>query len=102
MPTSLLLFAIVVGGSVLIQALFFVIYRLRNAWRYQKQVVATIQQIQIWLDGWYVSATWTDALTGQCHTFYSKRIEFDLKERVGDSIIIDVDPDNYRRYRILL
>ena len=51
MPTSLILFTIVVGGSVLIQVLAVVLYRWRNSWRYRKRVVATIQQIQVWLDG---------------------------------------------------
>jgi hypothetical protein len=102
MQTTLVLFTIVVSGSVLIQLVFLVIYQWRNTWRYRKQVIATIKQIQIWLDGCYVAATWTDAITGQCHTFYSKRIEFSLEQRVGDNIIIDVDPDNFERYHMML
>ena len=102
MHSSSVVFIVVVCGSVLIQVVFFVLYRLRYAWRYRKQVVATIKQIQIWLDGWYVAATWTDALTGRSHTFYSRRIEFSLEQKVGDSVIIDVDPENFDRYHMLL
>lgn|SRR5579872_5535878 len=102
MQTSLVLFIVVVGGSVLIQMVFLALYRLRYAWRYRKQVVATVKQIQIWLDGWYIAATWTDVLTGQCHTFYSKRIDSSFEQRVGDSVIIDVDPDDFERYHMML
>ncbi len=101
-PISLILFIIVVGGSVLIQLVFFVLYYWRNRWRYSKQVIATIHQIQIWLDGWYITASWTDALTGQKHTFYSKRIDVSLDQKVGDSVIVDVDPENFERYHMLL
>jgi hypothetical protein len=96
MQTSLMLFTIIVAGSVLIQLAFLVLYHWRNTWRYKKQVVATIQQIQIWLDGWYVAATWTDAFTGQSYTFYSLRIESGLVQQVGESIIVDVDPGNFK------
>ena len=102
MPTSLILFTIVVGGSVLIQVLAVVLYRWRNSWRYRKRVVATIQQIQVWLDGWYVAAGWTDALTGQSYIFYSHCIASGFDRRVGESVIVDVDPDNFERYRLLL
>ena len=102
MQTSLMLFTIVVGGSALIQIVFIVLYHWRNTWRYRKQVIATIHQIQIWLDGWYIAATWTDVLTGQRHIFYSQRIESSLKQKVGDSVIVDVDPDNFERYHMLL
>lgn len=101
-PTTLLLFFIVVGGSVLIQLAFVVVYKRRKSWRYGKQVVATIHQIQIWLDGWYIAASWTDAFTGQKHTFYSKRIDVSLEQKVGDSVIVDVDPENFERYHMLL
>ncbi len=102
MPTPLILFTIIVSGSLLIQLVFFVLYHWRNTWRYSKQVIATIHQIQIWLDGWYIAATWTDALTGQKYVFYSKRIESSLEQKVGDSVIVDVDPENFERYHILL
>ncbi len=100
-PTTLALFIIVVGGSVLIQFAFVVMYHWRTSWRYGKQVIATIQQIQIWLDGWYITASWTDTFTGQKHTFYSKRIDGSLEQKVGDSVIVDVDPENFEHYHML-
>lgn len=102
MQPSFILFGIVTGGSLLIQVVAFVLYRWRNSWRYRKRVVASIKQVQIWLDGWYVAAVWTDALTGQCHTFHSHRIESGFKQRVGENIIVDVDPNNFEHYRMLL
>ncbi len=101
-PTSFMLFIIVAGGSILIQLMFFLLYRLHNTWRYSKQVIATIHQIQIWLDGWYIAATWTDVLTGQQYIFYSKRIDTYLEQKVGDSVIVDVDPENFERYHMQL
>ena len=87
---------------MLIQLVFFLLYRSRNTWRYSKQVIATIHQIQIWLDGWYVAASWTDVLTGQQYIFYSKRIDTCLEQKVGDSVIVDVDPENFERYHLQL
>jgi hypothetical protein len=101
-PTSFILFIIIAGGSMLIQLVFFLLYRSRNTWRYSKQVIATIHQIQIWLDGWYVAASWTDVLTGQQHIFYSKRIDTCLEQKVGDSVIVDVDPEDFERYHMQL
>ncbi len=98
MGASLLLFALVVTGSLAIQLLAVAIYYWRNSWRYGRQVVATVKQIQVWLDGWYVTAVWTDMLTGQNYTFQSPRIEFSLKQRVGDNVIVDIDPNHPERY----
>ncbi len=102
MYISLVLSGIVIVGSMLIQLLAVIFYRWRNTWRYRKRVVATIKQIQVWLDGWYVTAVWTDALTGQSHIFHSRCIEYGLEQRVGDSIHVDVDPHNLDHYRMLL
>jgi len=98
MGASLLLFALVVTGSLAIQPLAVAIYYWRNSWRYGRQVVATVKQIQVWLDGWYVTAVWTDMLTGQNYTFQSPRIEFSLKQRVGDDVIVDIDRNHPERY----
>ncbi len=98
MEGSLLLFAIVVTGSLAIQLLAVAIYYWRNSWRYGRRVVATVKQIQVWLDGWYVTAVWTDMLTGQDYTFQSPRIESSLKQQVGDNVIVDIDPNNPERY----
>ena len=102
MHTQLMLFGIVTGGSILIQLVAVVLYRWRNSWRYRKRVVATIKQVQIWLDGWYVAAVWTDVLTGQSHTFHSHRIESGFEQHVGERIIVDVDPNNFEHYRMML
>ena len=93
-----LLFAIVVFGSMAIQLLAVVIYRWRFLWGYQKRVVATVKQVQVWLDGCYVTAVWTDVLTGRSYIFRSPRIEFGLKQRVGDSVIVEIDPNHPERY----
>ena len=75
-----------------------IIYKWRKARRYSLQVVATIKNIQVWLDGWYVTAVWTDVATNRIYTFHSQCIEFDLKQRVGDSLVVRVDPNNPERY----
>jgi len=98
MQTPLLIFAIVVTGTLAIQILAMAIYNWRNSWRYGRRVEATIKQIQVWLDGWYVTAEWTDMLTGRNYTFHSPRIEFSLRHRVGDTVIVDIDPNNLERY----
>jgi hypothetical protein len=98
MNTLLLPFCIIVIGSLAIQFLFIALYQWRKTRQYRKQVVATVKQIQVWLDGWYVTAVWTDILTDRSYTFQSQRIDFDLKQRVGDSVIVNIDPKNPERY----
>jgi hypothetical protein len=98
MKASLLLLAVVVTGTLAIQLLAVAIYYWRNSWRYGRRVVATVKLIQVWLDGWYVTAVWTDILTGQHYTFQSPRIEDSLKQRVGDNVIVDIDPNDPERY----
>ena len=102
MKIPFLSMCIVVIGSVVIQLLTLAIFNWRRSWRNGRRVVATIKQIQIWLDGWYVIAEWTDILTGQRYTFRSKRIEFNLKKQVGDSVIVDVDFNSPERYYMKL
>jgi hypothetical protein len=97
MNTFLLPFGIVVFGSLLL-FLSVASYHWRYTWRYRKQVVATIKQIQVWLDGWYVTAVWTDVVQNRSYTFHSQRIKFDFKQRVGDKVIVNVDPKNTERY----
>jgi hypothetical protein len=96
--TLLLPFSIVFFGSLLIQILAVVIYKWRNTRPYRKQVVATVKQIQVWVDGWYVTAVWTDIVTQRSYTFESKCVAYDLKQHVGDSVIVQVDPKNPERY----
>jgi hypothetical protein len=98
MNTLLLPFSIVFIGSLLIQLLAVVIYKRRNTRRYGKQVVATVKQIQVWLDGWYVTAVWTDMVTQRIYTFEGMCIAYELKQHVGDSVIVHVDPRNPERY----
>jgi hypothetical protein len=102
MNTLLLPFCIIVIGSLIIQYLFIVVYQWRKTRQYRKQVVATVKQIQVWLDGWYVTAVWTDILTDRSYTFQSQRIDIDLKQRVGDSVIVNIDPKNPARYMMKL
>lgn len=98
MNTLLLPFSIVFMGSLLIQFLSVVIYKWQKTRRYSMQVVATIKQVQVWLDGWYVTAEWTDMATNQSYTFRSQCIEIGLKQRVGDGVLVHVDPNNPERY----
>ena len=98
MNTLRLLFCIILIGSLLIPYLSVIIYKRRKTRRYSKQVVATVKQIQVWLDGWYVTAVWTDMVTNRSYTFRSQCIEFGLKQRVGDCVLVHVDPNNPERY----
>jgi len=102
MKIPFLSIGIVVIGSVVIQLFTLAIFNWRRSWRNGRRVVATIKQIQIWLDGWYVIAEWTDILTGQSYTFRSRRIEFNLKKQVGDNVIVDVDCNDPQRYYMKL
>jgi hypothetical protein len=97
MNMLLLAFGIFVFGSLL---LFFSVacYYWRYTLRYRKQVVATIKHIQVWLDGWYVTAVWTDVVKNRSYIFQSQRIEYDFKQRVGDRVIVHIDPKNPDRY----
>jgi hypothetical protein len=92
----------IIIGSLIIQFLFIAIYKRQKTRRYRKQVVATVKQIQVWLDGWYVTAVWTDILTDRSYTFQSQRIAIDLKQRVGDSVIVNIDPKNPEHYMMKL
>jgi MFS-type transporter involved in bile tolerance (Atg22 family) len=85
-------------GSILMPLLSLIIYKWRKTRRYSMQVFATIKHIQIWLDGWYVTAVWTDVATNRIYMFHSQCIEFGLKQRVGDSLLVQFDPKNPDRY----
>jgi hypothetical protein len=102
MNTLLLPLCIIVIGSLILQLLPLTINKWQKNRRYRKQVVATVKQIQVWLDGWYVTAVWTDIVTNRSYTFQSQRIDLNLKQRVGDSVIVNVDPQNPERYRMKL
>jgi len=98
MNLPLLPFGAVFVGSILVPFLSVIIYKWRKTRGYSMQVVATIKHIQVWLDGWYVTAVWMDATTNRSYTFRSPCIEFGLKQRVGDSLRVYVDPSNPERY----
>jgi hypothetical protein len=98
MNTLLLPFGIALIESLLVPLLSVIIYKWRKTRRYGMQVVATIQHIQVWLDGWYVTAVWTDMATDRSYTFCSQRIEIGLKQRVGEGVLVYVDPRNPERY----
>jgi|SRR6516162_1907061 hypothetical protein len=98
MNTPLLLIGAVSIGSLLVPFLSVIIYKWQKNRRYSMKVFATIKHIQVWLDGWYVTAVWTDAATNRSYTFLSQCIEFDLKQRVGDSLLVQFDPKNPDRY----
>lgn len=102
MKIPFLSIGIVVIGSVAIQLVTLAIFNWCRSWRNGRRVVATIKQIQIWLDGWYVIAEWTDILTGHSYTFRSQRIQVSLKKQVGDNVIVDVDFNNPERYHMKL
>lgn len=98
MNLPLLPFGAVFVGSILVPFLSVIIYKWRKTRQYSMQVVATIKHIQVWLDGWYVTAVWTDVVTNRSYMFHSQCIEFGLKHRVGDSLLVQFDPQNPDRY----
>ena len=102
MNALLLPLCIIVIGSLIMRFLPLTIYKWQKNRQYQKQVVATVEQIQVWLDGWYVTAVWTDIITNHSYTFQSQRIDFNLKQRIGDSVIVNLDPQNPERYKMKL
>ncbi len=102
MLPPLLLVGIVSIGTMLIQLAAFALHYWYTRGRYGKQIVAMIEQVQIWVDGWYVTSVWTDALTGKSYTFHSHLIDCGLKPVVGERVLVQVDPANYRRYRVML
>ncbi len=57
----------------------------------RKQIVAIIEQVQIWVDGWYVTSVWTDALTGRSYRFHSHLIDCGLEPVVGECVIVNVE-----------
>lgn len=102
MLPSLWLVGIVSIGTMLIQLAAVVFHYWNTRGRYKKQIVAIIEQVQIWVDGWYVTSVWTDALTGRSYTFHSHLIDCNLEPVVGERVIVNVDPTNYQRYRVML
>jgi hypothetical protein len=102
MNTPLLPLGAVYVGSILVPLLSVLIYKWRKARRYSMRVVATIKLIQVWLNGWYVTAVWTDVSTNRSYTFHSQRIEIGLKQRVGDSLLVQFDPNNPEYYAMYL
>ena len=102
MLPPLLLVGIVSIGTMLIQLAAFALHYWHTRGRYRKQIVAMIEQVQIWVDGWYVTSVWTDALTGKSYTFHSHLIDCGLEPVVGERVLVNVDPANYRRYRVML
>ena len=102
MQPPLLLAGIVSIGTMLIQLAAVALHYWNTRGRYRKQLVAMIEQVQIWVDGWYVTSVWTDALTGRSYTFHSHLIDCSLEPVVGERVIVHVDPANYRRYQVML
>jgi hypothetical protein len=102
MLPPLLLLGIVCIGTTLIPLAAFALHYWNTRGRNRKQIVAIIEQVQIWVDGWYVTSVWTDALTGRSYTFHSRLIDCGLEPVVGESVIVHVDPTNYQRYRMVL
>jgi hypothetical protein len=102
MQPPLLLAGIVSIGTMLIQLAAVALHYWNTRGRYSKHLVAMIEQVQIWVDGWYVTAVWTDALTGRSYTFHSRLIDCGLEPVVGERVLVHVDPANYRCYRVML
>ena len=96
LPVLLLGFVVIVG--LVLSYLSLVYSPVRETTNGRRRVFATVQEIQVWVEGWYLIAVWTDGLTGQRYTFRSPRIEFGLKQRVGDSVCIDVDLSHPEQY----
>ena len=101
MLPPLLLVGIVSIGTMLIQLAAFALHYWNTRGKYRKHIVAKIEQVQIRVDGWYVTSVWTDALTGRSYTFH-RLIDCGLEPVVGKRVIVHVDPTNYQRYRMLL
>src|SRR5947199_9006981 len=91
MNLPLLPFGAVFGGSIIVPFLSVIIYKWRKTRGYSMQVVATIKHIEVWLAGWYVTAAWMDATTKRSYTSRRTCIEFGRKQRVGDTLRVDVD-----------
>jgi hypothetical protein len=102
MQKSLLLFSIVSAGTILIQSVTVALHFWHKRGRYEKQVIATIKQVQIWIDGWYVTAVWTDVLTGKSYTFHSGCVDSGLEPLLGERVIVHVDPKNFKQYQMML
>jgi hypothetical protein len=98
MNSPLLLIGAVSIGSLFMPLLAVIIYKWQKNRRYSMQVFATIKHIEIWLDGWYVTAVWTDAATNRSYMFHSPCIAFGLKQRVGDNMLVQFDPKHPDRY----
>ena len=102
MQPPLLLAGIVFIGTSLIQLAAVALHYWNTRGRYSKRIVAMIEQVQIWFDGWYVTAVWTDALTGRSYRFRSHLIDCGLEPVVGERVIVQVNPANYQCYRVML
>ena len=102
MQPPLLLAGIVSIGTMLIQLAAVALHYWNTRRRYREHLVAMIEQVQIWIDGWYITAVWTDVLTGRSYTFHSHLIDCGLEPVVGERVLVQVDPANYRRYRVML
>jgi len=94
---------------VLVLALVFIIgyatlSRGRKTSGLSRQVVATVTQVQVEAGGlsnwWVVTAQWLDAQTGQTIIFRSHHLKFPPKKRIGEQVLVDIDPRNLKRYHM--
>jgi hypothetical protein len=78
----------------------------RNRSRHERQVIATVIQVQVesnaWTRGWCILAAWTDPQTGQIYTFRSPLLRYPPRQRAGDPIPVVFDTNDPRHFHMEL
>lgn len=104
MSMSQLLFGILLLlclGGVTAQVLLIIGSRRRKRRWNERHVLAKVTDVHleanILSSYWYITAVWSDRQTGQSYTFRSRSLVARPQQRVGDTVIVIIDPDDPRR-----
>jgi hypothetical protein len=98
-------FGIVVLLAVMI-IFAFVLLRRQTAGKLSQTVQATITEIHIdatsMSSGWVIIAQWADQRYKQTYTFRSPLLNYRPRQHPGESVLINVNPNNPKNYHMVL
>ncbi len=84
----------------------FVFFRKQATDRLSQTIQATITEIHIdatnMSSGWVIIAQWADQKYRQRYTFRSPLLNYRPRQHPGESVQINIDPDNPKSYHMLL
>ncbi len=88
-------------GGVTAQVLLIIDSNRRKRRWNERHVLAKVTDVQVEANNlssyWYVIAIWSDVQTGQTYTFRSRSLAVRPQQRVGDTVIVRIDPNDPHR-----